>query len=267
MSRWIRCNICGFDDTRHLFAIDSGSVVRCRNCGLAYQNPRPDQLTDYEEDFFLREYRDFYGVDYVEDRENIARIARRRLDAIQRLVQGGRILDVGCATGFFLHEARCRGLEPWGVEISGFAVKHAREKLRLNVCHGPLESAGFSSGFFDIVTLWYVLEHVDDPSGLMKEVRRVLRPGGVLGVAVPNLRSLYRLLLRRQWMEERRKQRHHLYDFEPRTLRALLEKSGLTVYRINSEGKMARSLISRMVVGGMGLGNVLVAFARACEPS
>ncbi len=267
MSRWVRCNICGFDDTRHLFMIDSGSIVRCNNCGLAYQNPRPDQSVIYEEDFFLREYRDFYGVDYIEDRENISRIARRRLDALQRLEQGGRILDVGCATGFFLHEAHSRGMDTWGVEISNFAVRYAREKFSLKVHHGPLESAGFPSGFFDIATLWYVLEHVDDPSELIKEVRRVLRPGGVLGVTVPNLRSLFRLIRPRQWMEERRKQRHHLYDFEPRTLKALLEKFGFKIESMSSEGKMARSFISRAVVGELGLGNVLVTFARATEPS
>jgi len=150
-----------------------------------------------------------------------------------------------------------------GVEISGFAVQYAKEKLNLDVHHGSLESAGYPSGSFDIVTLWYVLEHVEDPSGLLKEVRRVLRPGGVLGIAVPNLQSLFRFLYPKQWMEERRKQRHHLYDFEPRTLRILLEKSGFGVLKISSEGKMARSGISRAVIGGLRLGNVLVAFARA----
>jgi SAM-dependent methyltransferase len=267
MSRWVLCNICGLDNTRPMFTIDSGSVVKCINCGLVYLNPRPDQPVIYEEDFFFREYRDFYGVDYIEDRENIARIARRRLDALQRLESGGKILDVGCAAGFFLHEARCRGMEPWGVEISGFAVRYAREKLNLEVHHGSLESAGYPSGFFDIVTLWYVLEHVEDPFELLREVRRVLRPCGVLGIAVPNLRSLFRLLYHRQWIEERRKQRHHLYDFEPRTLRTLLEKSGFRASKMVSEGKMARSGISRAVIGGLGLGNVIVAFARAIVAS
>jgi len=266
MSRWVPCNICGFDDPEPAFAIDSGFVVRCRNCGLAYQNPRPDQSVNYEEDFFSKEYRDFYGLDYIQDRENISRIARRRLDAIGPLASGGKILDVGCAAGFFLHEARSRGMEPWGVEISGFAFRYASHELNLEVHHGTLESAGYPSDFFDIATLWYVLEHVDDPRELLTEVHRVLRPGGVLGVAVPNLRSLFRLVHPRQWMEERRKQRHHLYDFEPRTLRALMEKTGFAVHSISSEGKMARSGISRAVVGGLGLGNVLVAFARARKP-
>ena len=112
------------------------------------------------------------------------------------------------------------------------------------------------------LTLWYVLEHVEDPFGLLNEVHRILRWGGILGVAVPNLRSLYRFVAPERWMEERKKQRHHLYDFEPRTLRALLQKCGFSVCAMTGEGKMARNRVSRALVGRLRLGNVLVAFAR-----
>jgi SAM-dependent methyltransferase len=239
------------------------TLVQCRNCGLVYLNPRPTAVakTYYEEEYFVEKYKALYGVTYLEDRENITRIARLRLDLIEQYKPRGKLLDVGCAAGFFLDEARRRGWLPKGVEVSQFASEYARQKLGLDVFTGTLEAAGFPSEEFDVVVSYYVLLHLSDPLGLLREVHRILKPGGLLCVAVPNVQSLHFWLNRRAWIAERLLLNGYFYEFSPRTLRRLLETANFQTLSLRTEGRHSRRPLLAPVVRRLLLGNVLVVHA------
>jgi 2-polyprenyl-3-methyl-5-hydroxy-6-metoxy-1,4-benzoquinol methylase len=102
-----------------------------------------------------------------------------------------RLLDVGCALGFMLGEAKAAGWDPTGLETSPFAAEYAAQQTNCPVISGTLQQANFESGCFDVVTLMDVIEHVAEPRGLMSEIYRILRPGGVLFVITPNFGSLF----------------------------------------------------------------------------
>jgi SAM-dependent methyltransferase len=258
----VSCNLCRRDRTRLFLATPVDTLVRCRHCGLVYVNPRPvAEETDYEEAFFLQEYKDVYGVDYLADRENISRIARARLEVIERYRPGGKLLDVGCAAGFLLDEARRRGWEPRGVEISRFASAHARQALDLDVFTGSLEAAKFPDQEFDVVVLYFVLEHLRDPLSLLQEIGRVLKPGGLLSVAVPNIAGLYFRLNQDAWIAERVRHQSHFYEFSPRTLRRMLARAGMRAVALTSEGRYTRGHVLASWVKRLRLGNVLQAQA------
>ncbi len=259
---YVGCNICGSNRSRPFLETPVDTLVRCRDCGLVYVNPQPGETEGgYEEEFFLKEYKDVYGVDYIEDRENIARIARARLDAIERYKQGGKLLDVGCAAGFLLDEARRRGWSSQGVEVSRFASEYARQKLQLDVFTGTLEEAGFPSEEFDVVVIYFLLEHLRDPLALLREVNRVLKLWGLVSVAVPNIAGLYFQLNRKSWIEERVRHQSHLYEFSPKSLKRILNKAGFRILSLTSEGKYARGHFLAPLVRALRLGNVLVAQA------
>jgi SAM-dependent methyltransferase len=146
--------------------------------------------------------------------------------------RGGRVLDVGCGTGSHLDAARRLGWEAYGVEISPAASQIARETLGLAVVTGALEDAGYPDAHFDVVSLFHVLEHLPDPVGTLREVARVLRPGGLALLAVPNHRSLAAFAFRSRWFPW--EVPRHLYHFSPASLAALLDRvAALRLVRIN----------------------------------
>jgi len=241
----VRCNLCGADDTTHVAEIDGFHIVKCRQCGLVYVNPRyrPQQLQEiYTEEYYdhdgINNGLEFFGYDnYVEDEENIKITFAKRLDTIERYANKGHLLDVGCATGFFLDLARSRGWRVVGSEVSEFTVRYARHTLGLDVRLGTLRQLGFEDQAFDVVTMWDVIEHVPDPLAELREVRRILRDGGVLSIITPDVGSLVARVLGTRW-EEFRRVREHVYFFSQRTMRETLRKAGFLVLRTEYADKV-----------------------------
>lgn len=237
----VRCNLCGADDFRVLHSLgEEGNIVKCRECKLVYRNPRPTQREIdqwYEQDFHLAEYKTLYGVEYAQDRESISKIAQQRMKVINSLTKPGRILDVGCAAGFFLDVARTQGWEPFGVEVSPYIAKFAREQMKLNVFQGELHKAKFQDNFFTATTIWYVLEHTQNPPAILKEMARVTKVGGIVAVSCPNIGGTYYRFCTSEWLKEQ-PPLHHFYDFSAKTLSKMMENAGLRVEKVTYGGKI-----------------------------
>jgi 2-polyprenyl-3-methyl-5-hydroxy-6-metoxy-1,4-benzoquinol methylase len=209
-------------------------IVRCRQCGLVYVNPRWDSKVVEDN------YRAVEDRTYVEEQEGRVLTFSRNLDAFEALVtpnsQTRRFLDVGCHIGVMVELAQKRGWEAWGVEPSEWAAAHARSK-GLHVITGTLASAGLPENYFDVVTMWDVIEHLTDPASVLCDVHRVLKPGGILGVHTIDISSTFARLMGRRWpwlMEM------HLYFFTPKTLRHMLEKTGFQVVHSRTQGRYLR---------------------------
>ena len=238
------CNYCGSADAALLHTIPDllldrpeviTRLVRCRVCGLVYQNPRPT----------IAEMAAHYPPEYDSyDRDPDARKAsplmqrvvrygtEKRIRAVTARVATGRLLDVGCATGnFLLGMQRQGGWTLTGVEISPHAAEIARGH-GLAVVTGTLESAQFPDAAFDAVTLWDVFEHLHDPAGTLAEIHRVLAPGGVLVLRVPNMDSWEAGLFGSHWagLDAPR----HTYVFNRGILRKLLSRAGFTRIEMKS---------------------------------
>jgi SAM-dependent methyltransferase len=145
------------------------------------------------------------------------------------IVPGGTILDVGCGNGAFLSKMKAPGMRAYGVEFSPDGAKEARRR-GLNVKCGTLEQQKYPARFFDVITLNHVFEHVPDPLGTLRELKRILKPGGRIIIAVPNTRSLAAKLFGRYWasLDPPR----HLSVHSPRTMRIAADRTGLTVRNI-----------------------------------
>ena len=132
----------------------------------------------------------------------------------------GRIADIGCGSGQFLESAIQLGLEAYGLDFDSVAVEIAKE-MGATVALGGLPDTGLPSSYFDMVTMSHVIEHVHDPLLAMKEVRRILKPGGLIWIATPNMESLGHRSFRRYWrgIEAPR----HLVLLNRTSLRRILE--------------------------------------------
>jgi 2-polyprenyl-3-methyl-5-hydroxy-6-metoxy-1,4-benzoquinol methylase len=206
---------------------DSFEIRRCRDCGLALTWPPPPATG------MARYYPDAYYGDAGERRflgpvEGLQRaLYGSRARKVEAAAGGrpGRVLDVGCGRGFLLDAFRRRGWTVEGTEMSEASSAHAREILGIPVRIGPLESLGLPAASFDAVTLWHVLEHVTTPGSMLAEIRRILKPGGVLLVSVPNFGSPEARITGPGWFHL--DVPRHLVHFTPETLDAALRSAAL----------------------------------------
>jgi len=250
---FVVCNLCGSSRTRLRFpstlsrrrdrapdfrCTSNGygihpPIVQCVDCGLVYANPR------YAASEITKTYRAIEDPLYVLEREGRVLTFERHLQPIEQLAgpgHGRRLLDVGCHIGIFLEIAQAHGWEAWGVEPSRWAVEIARAR-GLRVIEGTLREVGFPNAWFDVVTLWDVIEHLGDPMGELRELYRILKPDGWVVIHTMDIESPFARLLgaRWPWLMEM-----HLYYFSRRTLRSMLERVGFRVHHMAAEGRYLR---------------------------
>ena len=248
-SEHARCDHCGSDEERTLFEgpdrlhhlPGNFRVVECRQCGWLRQNPRPTE--DSIGYYYPPDYINFIGA--VEDEPTLWRQWDRRYDflkrrrAIERLQapyssrrengspEPRRLLDVGCATGIFLHEMQQAGWDVAGIEPDSAAATYARQRFDLQVHTGTLRQAALPWSSFDAITLWDVLEHLHNPWADLSEAHRLLKDDGLLVLRIPNLESLERHLFGPTWLGWDLPR--HLYYFPRQSLVAGLSELGLHV--------------------------------------
>jgi 2-polyprenyl-3-methyl-5-hydroxy-6-metoxy-1,4-benzoquinol methylase len=250
------CNLCGGTSWETLDEVEGTRVVRCR-CGLVFVTPQPARPA------IERAYDHAYYAPWEGQVRHRDRIWRRRIERVEELYRPpGRLLDVGCGTGDFLQVARTRGWEVSGTEISPYAVK-AATAAGLTVLEGEGWEAGSTArvvchltGALDVVTCWHVIEHASNPRRLIEEIHRVLRPGGWLVLATPNVedhifRAAYVLARgRRPPLFEPNEREVHLFHFSARTLRTLVASAGFEVVKVGFD-RGAAAVWGKGMVNGL----------------
>lgn len=229
------CNLCGSTEPERLFNKDGYSVVRCRRCSLVYVGDELESIDFaalYGKDYYLSEDKRLFSNYLAEEPERLAS-ARSRVEKLKKLKKTGRLLDVGCAAGFFLEAAKPY-YDVVGVDLSEYSSSYARERFGLNVLTGNLEQAELPENSFDVVTLWDVIEHVADPLAVMCEVGRILRPGGIAVVATGDIESLHARIAGENW--PLLAPPWHLYYFSRKTLKRLGEGGALSLCQIKTQG-------------------------------
>jgi SAM-dependent methyltransferase len=176
-------------------------------------------------------------------------LARRVVEVVEPLAayRARRLLDVGCAAGFLLDEARRRGWEVRGVELSRDLGEFARSHFGLDVFLGELAEAEWAPASFDVVTVIGTIEHVLDPRALVRECCRLLVPGGLLVVLTENLENAIARHLPRAWNGFMPPE--HLYHFTPGTLSRLLAEFDAEICSIVPIRSQLRAALGGLVPG------------------
>ncbi|MBV8547066.1 MAG: class I SAM-dependent methyltransferase [Acidobacteria bacterium] len=193
------CLVCGAE-TRHRFdaVVEGFALFACDDCGSARTWPALDgrQIAAW----YPQAYYGNRNVRFNPLFERMTRwFRRRRVGVIRRLTKPGAVLDVGCGRGFTLRFLADAGYRSTGVELSADAAAHARDVLGIDIRTGDFLSQSFEAGQFDVVIFWHSLEHVADPLAALNRAAEILKPGGLLVVAVPNLSSIQARLAGREW--------------------------------------------------------------------
>lgn len=224
----IVCPVCGRTEHHLLHQESPFQMVKCSSCRFIFLNPRPtlDSLFHFYQTYLPEE------ASSIESWEKMMRpVFYRAANLLQRYRREGQLLDVGTGFGFFLVEMRRRGWEVIGVEVSNKAIDYAKNRLGLTLHQGPLERIGFPDQSFDVVTGFYVIEHLSEPMAFLKECYRILKPGGLLLVRYPETTPIKNLLRFLGIQNRLYDLPAHLADFSPKTIQECLRKVGFKKWR------------------------------------
>lgn len=165
---------------------------RCNNCSMIYISWTTVPQKNYEKAYFFEDYKKQYGKTYEEDFESIKKSCLKRVDCINKVrkTSGNRTLDIGCAYGPFLSAAYDKGLDSYGTDISSDAVEYVKNKLHFPACCSSFPNIDAEKEFginkFDIVTMWYVIEHFKNLDEILKKVNELLKIDGIFAFSTPS---------------------------------------------------------------------------------
>ncbi|MFA6449758.1 MAG: methyltransferase domain-containing protein [bacterium] len=239
-----KCLVCSSSDVKKIDKKDEYALYKCRSCGFGFAWPRPkiDALKDiYDEAFDENSEKGIWSGELTKDNpkgkrsgmDNFGTDEKEytdRLDILRKHLQGGdlSILDVGCAAGFFVDFARRSGWKADGLDVSGYNARMAKENFDLDIVLAPLMESGLPGESYDAVIMRCILEHSVDPYGDLAEVWRLLKPGGIVYIYIPNefnpLQNLAtRHVVKKRWWFAAP---HHLNFFTPSSLEKILNNVG-----------------------------------------
>ncbi len=208
-------------------------ICECLNCGLLYTMPRPDKEkigAYYKSEAYYSHQENKKGfIPKVYERVKSINLKHKYRLATSGM-QPGKLLDIGCGVGDFLHTAETHGWECIGVEPSEDAKAIAQKRMKgMIITSEELES--FSDGAFDVITMWHVLEHVDDLKWQVAQLQRLVKPSGRVVIAVPNYKSYDGQYYKEHWAAY--DVPRHLNHFNRITLSKIFKTSGLELVKMD----------------------------------
>jgi SAM-dependent methyltransferase len=248
-----KCPLCRSESKRDHFAAEHGGhtvrLAKCGDCGLVYIDPAPTpkSLSEFYNSVYLTpDYRKVDGASIPDPKREFYatfQVMEAHVDDIEAYkTPPGRLLDVGCSYGAFLLEAATRGWSVTGVEPFADAAVFARDNTGMSVFQGEFLAVTLPSEYFDVITMYEVLEHVANPAAVLMKALEIARPGGILVITAPNADSPAALTCCGGWVGL--KFPTHLQFFNFITTRNVLSAVGWEPLRIKSGGGYAGQMMA-----------------------
>lgn len=230
-AEYIDCPVCDSPDKSLFFTKDWFTFSKCNQCSMVYLNPRLTVQATY--DFYNSPWNAIYNeqkFDIVSQHTELDdEINRTNLDLILGARQGarGELLEIGFASGVFLRAAKAAGFNVHGLELNEPNYQKVRAELGSTIHNVDLFRANLPADHFDVIYMRDVFEHVPEPKRMLRELQRIMKPGGLVYIEVPNIEGLiYKVV----------KERHvcifgfeHLNYWSPATLQRILDLTGFSV--------------------------------------
>jgi len=221
------CIACGKNSPHLLrFEVNGCEIWQCERCGLGRAEASSfDPKCYYTADYFSGSRADGYS-DYLGTEPVLRREFARGVDFVRRFVRSGRMLDLGCAYGFFLKEARCH-FEVFGIELAEHAAASCRE-AGLNVLSGVANESNMERiGEVDVITMFDVIEHLPQPREVLALCSRYLKPGGIIVITTGDFASIAARWAGARWRLMTPPQ--HLWYFTKESLRRMSAQFALSM--------------------------------------
>lgn len=226
----IHCEVCGNRDTQKFslkFDRPDFKVAECSDCGFVFIPQFYREQIPYEN------YRDEEVLQSVRNGNNYIKIRRHklRLKLIKKYVKPGNLYDVGVGWGHFLYTAKLMGYDASGVEMSELMHHYSTTDLCLPVVHDNFFNLSLTESNWDVVTMWDVLEHIQEPGKAVEKVHKMLKPGGYFVFQVPQIDSKVAKRQKQQWSMM---SIEHINYFSKNSVKTLLKAKGFEVVKFKS---------------------------------
>jgi 2-polyprenyl-3-methyl-5-hydroxy-6-metoxy-1,4-benzoquinol methylase len=220
-----KCLICNSSNLLIYKGYEKVHLCKCGSCGFVFSQKKPTKEV-------IEKYYENYGLD-----DFISPITIKRyheiLDEFESFRKTNRILDVGCGTGYFLNEAKKRGWDVYGTEISQKSVDICSSK-GITMKTGFLNAADYEPNSFDVILSIEVIEHINNPQDEITNFYKILRKGGLVYVTTPNFNSLLRLKLKAAYNVITYPE--HLSYYTPNSIKKLFKLNGFKKHKIKTTG-------------------------------
>jgi SAM-dependent methyltransferase len=224
------CPLCETPVPESKFSIREFVYKKCSACGSLFVANEPSTLElarYYSKDYYEADSSQEKGrkgyPSYRKAQESLKDSFKQKLRVVRKYITSGHLLDAGAAYGTFLQLAS-EGFAGVGLELSEYAAKTARDEFQVDVRVGTIEKAPFPDAHFDVIVMWDIIEHLGNPVAALKEVHRMLRPGGFCFISTDDVNHwLVRLLGTKWWGIA---PPLHLCHFSKRGMRAAFERAG-----------------------------------------
>jgi len=249
------CPVCGTALHGPVLArFSERSYRRCACCGIINMNRINPPPIEYAKEYFFEQYQLQYGKTYLEDFPHLKAMGKRRLAVIKKIgnrdqglpAEGAALskpdsptlLDIGCAYGPFLAAAQEEGFSPCGIDPAEDAIRHVTQTLGIPAVQGyfpnPQSPAPSPQSSYSVITLWYVIEHFRDCVPVLAEIRKLLKPGGVLAFATPSFSGISGRASLKRFLE--RSPADHWTIWSPAVCAQALKMAGFTVKKTINSG-------------------------------
>ncbi len=239
---YVPCPICGNDSYQHLIRLGYNQrfqYVRCKMCSVIYTNPKLVYNQNfinlaYGDDFhIIKRLKRIWGNNIKKFINDVLKsdVIIFRYKFMEKYVKSGNFLDIGCATGGYLVYGQHHGWNTYGIEICKPLYEFCKKKLNLKVYNKQLIDVKFKAEMFDAITLFQVIEHFDKPIPVLKEIYRILKPGGIVLIETPNCDALEtkfkRLLIKLKlkiWHMAKGHTQEHFFEFNLKSFKYICKK-------------------------------------------
>lgn len=235
----MQCILCDIPLEKYLYK-NGYWILRCPTCHLGETDLKRD-YTKFVKEFYSQGYyegdptRSAYA-DYELDKPLILKNMQKFLSFVAKKKPTGKLLDVGCAFGFVVELAAKKGYDAYGFDPSTFAAKKAGELAgKDRIQEGTIQQVKYPKSSFDVITMFDVFEHLQDPLADMRKLHSLLKPDGIIIIATGDTRSLAARIMKRRWTFFIPPQ--HIFFFHRKNVTVLLNKAGFVPRKWHRVGK------------------------------
>lgn len=233
-----KCPVCHVESVKWKFTVKGYPIHECKQCGLGLTEvpQEMDILSIYDDSYFQGGQVDGY-IDYLGSEKILRKQFAEELSQLQKHANNSHrsLLEIGCAYGFFLEEAKKR-FEVKGLEVAESAVAFCRTR-GLDVSPGILDNAQIDKmDKFDVVCFFDVIEHVTDPEEFLSSVARITSKGGIIMFTTGDFKSLISRIMGKKWRLMTPPQ--HLFFYTRKSIEKLLENAGFQLVELTSPSRI-----------------------------
>ena len=229
------CPNCSNINENVLFRTEKWNMYKCKKCNIIYiKNFYFNENKEYDENYFLSEYKNKYGRTYEEDKENIINFAKERIYYIKKYIEKGKLLDFGSGLGFFADHAEQNGFDTLSIDKSKYAVDYISNTLNLKAFQSDYDYLEKTDELFDVITSFFVIEHIKDFKKLLFLFKCHLKDNGVIALSTPNLNGIS---IKYNFFDYVKNHPEDHYEvFSPKILKAILKEFGFNKFKIVIKG-------------------------------